>query len=395
MTRLASALDRDRISSLGKDLGRSLQAVVDSLGAAAEGSGALATATGTQAAFASRLLKALRQEEPLAVLFLLPGPAPLRRFLAGARADGVPAFACAAAEQQVERFDRCIREEAGDRSALHAAITDWLPSSAQDFTAARKQEIFRAWSQLKGAAAELTLGTVLLHPGRRAGRLDVLWILGLLGLRRMRAGATVKLITRRMSASAAEERAPDPLALGEFCSAPPAPVVTSRVGETVHYLLGDAGVGIRSAADLLLAEHNRDEIPYGRSAAAPPRRSHVFAEIGTPTRALNFDLLVHHSLYPGQTPELRLYDTVLEGVADVNDPARDVDLLDLPERVEDRGAGCDALRLAGMPKYLPLLEQVCARAGWEPRAFRAWRCRVEFPPYGAQVVLSFAAPVVA
>jgi hypothetical protein len=388
-----AALNRERISILGKDLRSSLLAVADALVPGAAGSGALAAASGMSAAFASRLLKALRQTDATAVVFHLPGPAPLRRFVDAALAAGVPAPLGVAAHRAVAQLERCIREEAGDRSALHAVIAAWQPDHAAEFALARKQEIFRAWSQLKGAAAELNVATVILHPSATAGRLDVLWIMGLLGLRRLRPGATVKLATRRLTAGGEVARAPDPLALGEFCHAPPAALEAHAVGETVHYLLGDSEVGLSGAADLLLAEANRAEIAYGRARGDAARRTHVFAEVGTPSRTLVFDLLVHEALFPGQEPELRLYDTILDGVADVNDPSRDVDLLDLPESVAALGRGLAPLRLDGMPRYQEMLARVCERAGWDPARLRAWRCRVEYPPHGAQVVLAFDAPV--
>lgn len=386
-------LSRERISSLGKELQSVLREIVDALSPAGAGSGALASASGMSAAFASRLTKALRQTDPAAVVFHLPGPAPLRRFVDGALAAGMPAALAPPAHRAIAQLDRCIREEAGDRSALHAVIATWKPDHAAAFALARKQEIYRAWSQLKGAAADLNLATVILHPSDRAGRLDVLWVMGLLGLRRLRPGAPVKLVTRRLAAGNAVARAPDPLALGEFCQSQPAALEAHRVGETVHYMLGDSGVGLSRAADLLLAEHNRAEIEYGRAAGDPERRSHVFAEVGTPSRALVFDLLVHETLFGGQTPQLSIYDTILDGVADVNDRSRDVDALELPETVETLGAGLDALRLDGLPRYREMLARVCERAGWEPARLRAWRCRIEYPPHGAQVVLSFAAPV--
>lgn len=371
----------------------SLQAVVDGLPATGQGPVALAAATQMNPAFASRLLKALRQQDPAGVIYHLPGPEPLRRFIQGAEDAGAPLTACRAAAAAVEELENCIRTQAGDRSALHAVVASWLPEHAAEVALARKQEMFRAWSQLKGAAAHLNLATVLLLPSAQRGRLDVVWGMGLLGLRRTRPGAVVKLATRRMSGPENRERAPDPLTLRDFCSGPPAPIETRRVGETVHYLLGGREVGLGAAADLLLAEVNRSEMRYGRAPDAPPRRSHVFAEVATPCRALVFDLFVHDSLFAGQQPELRIYDTAFDGVADVNDAARDVDLLDLPEQVQPLAAAPSGWRIPEMPRYPELVARLAGSMGADPARLRAWRCRIDYPPYAAQVVLSFAAPV--
>ena len=45
-----------------------------------------------------------------------------------------------------------------------------------------------------------------------------------------------------------------------------------------------------------------------------------------------------------------------------------------------------------MPRYPELPAHLCARLGWDLARLRAWRCRVEFPPYGAQAVLALATP---
>lgn len=395
-------LAQDRIAALGSELRKALTAVVAALPADSSAMLAVRNGAGMNKVFASRLLKALRQEDPLAVMYHLPGPEPLRRFLAGAEQAEVAESRRRAASAAVESFARLLREEAGGRGGLNALIAAWLPDDEQgDFALGRKQDAFRAWSQIKGAAAETSVVTVILHPSRKAGRVDVVCFMGLLGLRRLRPGASVKLATRRLTRTDAE-RAPeahagfadgsDPFALHEFCAAPPAPIEPRRIGETMHYLLGGRAFGLRSSVDMLLAEVNRAELEYGRAPGSPPRLSHVFAEVSTPVRALLFDLIVHEDLFPGQQPDLFLYDTTFEGCADVNDPTRDLDRLDLPETVRALGGGLAALDAAEMPRYPDLIGRLCQRLEWAPKQLRSFRCRVDYPPYGAQVVLAFATP---
>jgi hypothetical protein len=394
-------LTPDRISALGAELQRSLHAVVRALPADASAMQAVRNAAGMNKVFASRLLKALRQDDPLAVIYHLPGPEPLRRFLAGAEQAKVPEARRKPAATAIEAFERLCREETGGRGGLNALIAAWLPGEQGDFAQSRKQDVYRAWSQLKGALADASIVTVIQHPSATAGRVDIVCFMALLGLRRMRPGAAVKLATRRLTRNGGE-RAPeahagfadgaDPFALHEFCSAPPAPIEARRIGETMHYLLGGRAFGLRSSVDMLLAEVNRSELEYGRAPGSKPRLSHAFAEVSTPVRTLVFDLIVHEDLFPGQQPDLFLYDTTFEGVADVNDPARDLDRLDLPETVRALGGGLTALEAPEFPRYPELVGRLCERLGWDPAPLRAYRCRVEYPPYGAQVVLAFATP---
>jgi hypothetical protein len=122
------------------------------------------------------------------------------------------------------------------------------------------------------------------------------------------------------------------------------------------------------------------------------RKGYVFSEVSTPARALHFDVLLHEEVYPGARPQLHLYDTALDGVADVNDATRDCDRLDLAEEVEDLEVAPTRLGAPGAPRYRPLLEHVFERTGWDARRFRGHRVRMDYPLYGLQVALAFDPP---
>lgn len=385
---------RERIVRLGRDLQSSLQQLLDAFPAGAGGPQTLAEASGSNKVFTSRLGKALRQSFPEGVVYHLPGPEPLARFVASLAARDVDPAAVAAARQAVAAFERAIREEAGSRSGLNAMVSAWLPDSQGEFELRRRQTVYRATSELKGSSAECTLGTVVLHPSADGDMVDVLWVMGQLGLRRLRPGAAVKLATRRMSGNDGEARDPQSLAaelgLDSYCTAPPAPVQARRTGRTVHYLLGDSGYGSRSAVDLLVAELNLAEMR--RLGPGAGRLGYVFAECGTPTERLAFDVLVHEGLFAAGPPELRVYDTTFEGVADPNDEVRGVDLLETSDQVQPAGHGFERLGVDALPAYREMLGAVFAHAGWRPRDFRAWSLRSEYPLYGSQYALCFRPP---
>ena len=294
----------------------------------------------------------------------------------------------------------------GDRSSFDALISSWLPQAREEFELRRKQAAFKALSQIKGVSVATQLATVLLHPSGPDGdgdRIDVVWLIGLLGLTRLRPGARVRLATRRQvgaGGSGNGGRAPrtlagesveglDGLRLDDFCHAPPAELEVRRVGDTVHYLFGGDAFGKKAVSDLLLAEVNLAEMAR---EPEPGRRGYVFAEVGTPGRRLLFDVLVHRDVYPGATPSLEVYDTAFDGVVDANDPARTVDRLDLTERLDGLGDGLDGLRTVALPNYRGLLEHVFGSLGWDAAEFRAHRCEIDYPLYGSQVVAAFGPP---
>ena len=187
---------------------------------------------------ASRVLKALRAKDPIAVVFRMPGPEPIRRVLRRSQKAGADESTVAAAQETVDRFEDVIRS-AGDRSSLDAIVSSWLPEARRDFQLRRKQPVFKAMSQLKGVMANTTLATALLHPAEDGQKIDIVWVLGLLGFQRLRPGVKAKLATRRI----AQEGSPrhpynlsgerihtvDDARLDQFCEAMPAPVAVREV----------------------------------------------------------------------------------------------------------------------------------------------------------------------
>jgi len=119
------------------------------------------------------------------------------------------------------------------------------------------------------------------------------------------------------------------------------------------------------------------------------RRGYVFAEVGTPSTRLLFDCFVHDDVYDGKDPRLVLHDTAYDGVVDLNDPARDVDRLDLLETIQHLGRGTGAARDAGVPRHADVLRHVFASLGWDESRYRAYRCVVDYPLHGMQVSMVF------
>jgi hypothetical protein len=396
------------ISSTGRALARAVSGVIDAVSVAG-GSGPveLARTLGIDKVLASRALKAARNRDPMAVVFLAPGPEPLRRVVRAAARRGVESRLVGDAEQAIEQFDRLIKQHAGDRSALDAIISSWLPEARAEFELRRKQSAFKAMSQLKGAMAEVNLATVMLHPSDDGEHLDVVWITGLFGLHRLRPGAAVKFATRRLDGGdqprkpmSLDGHAVDDLQgvrLDAYCSSPPPDLDIVRAGEVVHYTLAGDAFGPRSAVDLVFAEVNRAEMKR-YVAPGSSRRGYVFAEISTPTRTLHFDVLVHNDVYRGSgaggtltasDPQLLIYDTALDGVANINDPSRDIDRLDMVESVQALGVGPSRWRSADVPNYAELVRDVSRRLRWDAELFRGYRCRIDYPIYGSQIAMAF------
>ncbi|QDV08151.1 hypothetical protein Poly30_36870 [Planctomycetes bacterium Poly30] len=394
---------RDLSERLGVQLGR----VVDAAGGADLGPQRLAEAIGVDKVLASRVLKALRREDSIARLHHLPGPDPLRRFVrASRRRLELEDSLAQPALDVIEEFRSLLATEWGDRSALTSLLAAWSPEVREEFELRRKQAAWRAMSELLGSTADLDLSAVILKPATDPTRLDVTWVLGLLGLRRLRPGVPVKATTRRIVPENVARRPMGlngkPLAglaggrmggeLDGFCQARPGHFVARRTGDLLQYTLSSDDYGPESAVDVLLAEVNQGEMPAAVKRGSG-RRGWVYADAPIPSRKLILDVMVHRNVYPGSVPELMLYDTSVHGVADVNDRTRDVDRLDLVQAIRSLGPADGDLSIREFTPYPAMMAHVFEGLNQDAADFQVHRVEIDYPLHGMQVAVAFDADV--
>lgn len=388
-----------RLIHTGEALHRDFSALIAAVAPADPGPQALARRLGVDKVLASRLLKAVRAGDPFSVIHRIPGPEPLRRVIKGGAKIGVDPKMLESARTAVDELEALIRDEVGDRAALDTIVSAWVPEARREFELRRKQTLFRAGAELRGSRAEMMLATVLLTPNPDGETIDIAWIHGLLGLRRLRPGAAVTIASRRFAQGEGARRPTSldgtpiedfaDMRLPEYSSRPLPAISTHRSGEVVRYRLDGDGYGPGSDVSIVLAEVDRAELR--RFVDSPGRRAFFFAEISIPVHMLCFDLFVHRDLYPGQHPELLIHDTAFGGVVNLNDPTREGDRLNLMASIDPLGSGPDAGRLVEIPRYPDLVRRVSACLGHGAETLRGFRTRIEYPIYGTQVSQAFRA----
>ena len=387
-----------RIEDVGHELGKKIGDVLDAIPYGTHGPAALARTIGIDKILAGRVLKAARNSDPMAVLYAAPGPEPLRRVLRAARKQGVSADLVSEAEVSVRRFASLIRVEAGDRSGLDAMLSAWLPAARSEFELRRKQTVFRGMSQLMGVAAEKHITTIVFNLSADGEHLDVLCLFAILGIQRLRSGCKVKFSSRRLTKDE-QPRLPrtiegravegmEGLLLCDYCSQPLPRIEVQHTGDVVHYMLAGDDFGPRSASDLVFTEFNPGEMPH-RLPNAPTRKRHASADVTTPAKVMVYDLILHQKVFPGASPQLHIYNTAFDGVADVNNPDRDIDRLDLHETIQHMGTGIANFTNPEMPRYTDLLTHIWCKLGWNGAEFRGYRTRIEYPIFGTQVTMAF------
>lgn len=388
-----------RLRDVGSNLGTAFRAVLGELPGAPHRPSQLATELSVNRAVASKILNATAKEDPLEVLHLIPGPEPLRKVLRASGNMGVSLEARQAATAAIERFDRLIRNEAGNRSALDALISSSLPGARERFEMASKYSVFKGLAQLKGVQAEHWLCTAILSPSKEdKTKHDLTWLNGAVAMQRLRPAVTVRFSYRhgRTGGVFPPEDGMLPalgvLPLEQFCVNPPAKLESRTAGDTIHYTLPTDLLGAQELVDMFVVDHHPASL-CRHSPGPKGRRTSLFAEPTIPVANLTFDVILHKSVFPGRDPELITYDTGYDGLADVNDPARDIDRIELEESIEALGPDMTKYEISGIHTYGKMLAHLCDRFGWEPRDFRAYRTQIAYPVHGWQVCLAFEPPL--
>lgn len=384
---------------VGRELGEAMTAVLRALPGRPTRPSMLSRALGLNRATASKVLSATSKRDPLEVLHGIPGPEPLRSLLVAASDKGVPDALIETAARAVERFDHLILNDAGTRGTLDAAISSALPSAREKLELTSKYSIFKGMSQLKGVQAETWLGTAVIKPSSTdAQRHDLTWLTAAFGIQRLRSEVNISFsyrsYTGKETCSEEAQVSADSFSsipMNEFCTNPPAPVLTKRAGEQIHYTLPGHNMGRLALSDMIVVDDH--PAAMGRyERPAPNGRSSLFVEPAFPVAQVIFDLLLHKDAFPGVEPELVLYDTGTRGIANVNDKTRDGDLVHMQEQIEFLGSDLASLQCAEIPRYSEMLAHMANKLDWKLEDYRGYRVKIQYPVYGWQASIAFTPP---
>lgn len=392
-----------RISQVGHDLCTCFDQLLQPIPQYPQGATELARALGVSRIVVHRLLTAIHKRDPLATAHLIPGPEPLRRIVRETLQHGADQRHVTTTERAIDQFERLIRHVAGDRSALDAIICSSLPDARERFETEAKQNAFRGMRQLKGVAADVAFTTFVMHPSEEnEDRHDFVAINGYLGLRCIRPNAGLKLGVRSgVSNPRALPRTLDgePMSgpherfLRKYCTDEAVQLKLFEFGQDIAYVLDwGRSVGLESSRDVIMAELRLAAMRRHRLPELQTPYTSFTDDIMVPTRMYIFDLLFHDDVYPDWQPEARIIETGLAGHADPNDPTRDLDELNLMNRVEELGWGIDNVRAEDIPDYMAILNDVCTKRNWARERFRGYRLRMQYPVYSTQVQIRFELP---
>jgi hypothetical protein len=398
-TQVDQSLLLERVQETGLALKSTLSEVLSHLPPACRSTVELSHTLKISKDSSSRLLRGLSKDDATAALLTLPGPSPLRNILSAARCKGVPDDVVHHAEGAVLDLELLIRDEFGDRVSLDSMICSMLPEEQLRQETINKQLVYRGMSQLRGASVDTLVNSAILMPSADKNFLDGAWIMGWFGLRRIRPGASVQMLSARVGEQV--DTRPDVDLRGlpfngnqaafiePFCSKPLPPIRIELAGVAVQYSLGESLVGLRGSVDVVLGSLTTRCLKAVADQSRP-RLCGPTMEITTPARQAVFDVWVHKQIHSGRAPELRIFDTTIRGLADMNDPSRAQDRCALQDRIEFLGSGTSGALIADVQRYRELIDYSLRQLGFSAADFVVYRCRSDYPMYGAQYCFGFS-----
>lgn len=389
-------------------IGTELQTALGALLSAIEGTGArdqksYQTALHIGQSAVSRLLAAVRSRDPLTTLVTIPGQVVLGQMLQGATRSRMDAALLARASEAVRAFEAFVDQEFGDRATLDTVLSEWVLESRAAFDLRQRAAAFKATAATRGVQADLVLSAGIVYPSEGGGeRHDGMGIEALLGCRRLKPSGVLRLnfssMTkeesryRPLSLAAREVTGMDDLLVPEYSTVKASQIAAVRQGRLIQTSVTGLPMSrSQGRGDDIVYAQIYEGIHRSRRGDGRPT-SGMASHAEPPSEWCVIDALLHDDVWPDIRPEIRIYDTVIRGIAHPDDPSRLGDRMDVLENVQFLGRGPDAFRLPEFIAYPDLIRHACAARGWDASKLRGFRAKVRYPLYGSQIGLAFKLP---
>ena len=385
----------ERVRTVARSVQSALRNVLEAIDDCPDRPVALARTLRVDKNLAGKVLAAaIREREPLMVAQRLPAPHGLRKFLAACARHNVPPELTARAEEAVQEFDRLIVQDAGDRDALDAMITGWMPHLREAGERAKKRSLFKSFSYLLGYQVETKLTTAIIQPSENDGdACDAALVYGCYGLQRLRPGSPVVVALSGTvhcpeapfeHASSFEtlagDQVPGHYVLEQFSTSPLPLLTVRKEGERIRHVLPEGVLGPNGSASLVfvnimpgtLARHRRSDW----------REEGIVAVQWMPCKALIHDVFVRDDIWPESHPRLT---TSMLRPGDSTPPGQSAEIMDQlqsSETIQFLGKGTTAIRANEIENYVEMMNHVFDKLGWVAERFRVYRLHVQYPiPY--------------
>lgn len=392
--------------AVGGTLRASLEEVVLTISGPSPRPTHLINRLGLDKSLAGRIIQTLRSTEPLGALSRCPSPMGLEMFLnaAGSAGVGVRPDAIEGLRTAVRRFEELLARFPRGRAGLEAAISGWEPEVREQGERAARHAAFNAMSFILGYQSDVTLGCSFLKPSADGNAVDVAYVSGQFGLRRLRAGEPLSIFGMRYYAL--PERTdfnPNPTTLdqqdlennscvlGEFCEPglPRLEVVKTR--DQRLFVLPADQPPLNEPISLVIGHRTTNS--WKRYNSPERREEWVTMLPRCPTRVYINDCFIRDDVYPGVEP---VVTTHIVGVSPL--PARErgpsfpLDEVHLSKEAGWVRNDLNNIGTGEIPRHPQIVATAFKMLGEDPRRYRVHRLRMMYPVSGIVATRWFRLP---
>lgn len=340
----------------------------------------------------------------------MPGPLPMKSFLAAAATRGVSSSAIEQAAAAYAEFERVVRLHAGDRASFTSMALGATGNTTRALDLQHKRAAYRANRHLWGVHSDVQLATLILRPATDSPEhdFDIVKLRGVFGWRRERSERPLYVLsgtgipgkvsgdddatqdatgkgkgtspathpdTTHPDTEPIEEPVHGVPLLKAYCSQPLPEMRRQELGAKRYRTeLVTPGIGKESEVSYVTGELVRN-VPGSREQPTPVYE----ITLRVPARTLLIDLLFDEDHLRPESVDCAIYVDRCRHLAALGGPFTAADRLPMGESVVFLGRGTGVLATPVLPSYVEMVEHAMARIGWEGSRFVAYRCKVEYP----------------
>jgi len=382
---------RPRIEAMGRELRGAISTVLEGVAGPNPRPTRLSRAIGLDKSLASRLVRAVQSTSDLDLMHLVPSPGGLHIFAELATRTADPA-SIGNLLMATERFEELLDAVPGGRASIDAQISESSHVALSKREHIAKQASFKSMSFLLGHFCDVLTTTLFLVPSANGKRVDGIEIHRRIGLRRMRPGTPLALLSIfGEKGDAIQENSisfdtlegePGMSDLTGFLlpgfSTQPLPDLEVIRDEQMTTLVLAGNPSLHTVPQLTSAFRIRNGWPLTPPGRDQNLRGYV---LHMPCQQVVRDVYIAESIFPDAVPQVSF---VLPGARAVIRPPRESGPrhfaeVDLTSTIEQLPFGPPSHSIPGVVNHGAAVRHVLDRTGHGLTRFRGWRSTMTYP----------------
>ena len=347
---------------------------------------------GLNKSLASRVVRAIHEEDALQALRGIPTPQGLQLISRAAKSNGAADPSLARLAGATAAYSALLAEFSGGRTDLEATLAGWLPDLRVRAERDARRSVFRGMTTLSGTRASAIYNSLYLLPSAEdQTRVDSLLVTVRQDVRRLQPSAELNVMRvvsledgnwrKRRRTLDGEKIGDDPrkLLIPELCSHPiPELELDSKDPGAMVLRIASKALDVNEFATLGVGW--RTTTHYARVASEGLAFGSIVIGASTPVEAMVLDLFVHKDLELAGLPFTSLNkDRAPYSTTRNAPPAEDSEQRTAAPKVIDLDAHPSGLASQDVRSCKAIAENVCREANLEANDFLKFRTRIEFP----------------